>query len=473
MNQLLREAEQPLFTNLSGLLFRSLYGQNFYDQQSIPYMPNLNAPELVDLLEQWNQIFNVDDPKNINQQPIVSIASLPTQSGGTPRSYTLLPNGYAGISTQGLAVSNGTAYPELAYALIQHLTASPEFPLNQLGNMPARVSVNQTINTEYLPDDIRALQEVAVHHALSASDRLYTDYLLNVMSALSPNASRDDISASLQRAEDFAWENTNNALEISQTLTLSITPPSQTIQDVDAVTLHFGRPSTDYSTEERWQQAVAEFIEQDLLVTDITTTTIFSHENTAELDCFYLHYNAVPNLDLSQVLALNPLMDADPNFNREDFIGGVLSQVQHEGNIWAYPIDISPSVLWYNRDRLNQYGIPEPINGWTATEFALQTLFPETGAVVTTQQGSDYLYSLIATYGGFPFDYRQTPPTINFTDPKTVEAIRHVLDMARNDIIRYLRLYIPPEGAPAWAGGGDFSIYAGVLDSRPQSGNDN
>jgi hypothetical protein len=44
---------------------------------------------------------------------------------------------------------------------------------------------------------------------------------------------------------------------------------------------------------------------------------------------------------------------------------------------------------------------------------------------------------LIAAYGGLPFDYRTDPPTLNFTDPATVEAIRQVLDLAKADLIQY------------------------------------
>jgi hypothetical protein len=48
-----------------------------------------------------------------------------------------------------------------------------------------------------------------------------------------------------------------------------------------------------------------------------------------------------------------------------------------------------------------------------------------------------YLYALITAFGGIPIDNRTDPPTINFTDPATVDAIRQVLDLAKNDYIDY------------------------------------
>ncbi len=48
-----------------------------------------------------------------------------------------------------------------------------------------------------------------------------------------------------------------------------------------------------------------------------------------------------------------------------------------------------------------------------------------------------YLLMLIAAFGGLPIDYRTDPPTINFTDAATVDAIRQVLDLAKDGYIAY------------------------------------
>jgi hypothetical protein len=54
--------------------------------------------------------------------------------------------------------------------------------------------------------------------------------------------------------------------------------------------------------------------------------------------------------------------------------------------------------------------------------------------------GGNYLLQLIAAYGGLPLDRRTDPPTINFTDPTTIEAIRQVLDLAKDGYISYQEL---------------------------------
>ena len=59
---------------------------------------------------------------------------------------------------------------------------------------------------------------------------------------------------------------------------------------------------------------------------------------------------------------------------------------------------------------------------------------------VPNDPSGSYLLMLIAAYGGLPLDYRTDPPTVNFTDPATVDAIRQVLDLATDGYIDYSSL---------------------------------
>jgi hypothetical protein len=47
---------------------------------------------------------------------------------------------------------------------------------------------------------------------------------------------------------------------------------------------------------------------------------------------------------------------------------------------------------------------------------------------------------LIAAYGGIPIDYRTDPPTVDFTSQKNIDAIRQVLDLAKNGYLKYDKL---------------------------------
>jgi ABC-type glycerol-3-phosphate transport system substrate-binding protein len=91
-------------------------------------------------------------------------------------------------------------------------------------------------------------------------------------------------------------------------------------------------------------------------------------------------------------------------------------------------------MLQYNGDTFAQAGIPEPIGGWTMSEFgdalsALDNVLDEDTAPFTaTGFDNTYLLMLVAAQGGLPIDTRTSPPTINFTSPETIAAVQQVLD---------------------------------------------
>jgi hypothetical protein len=62
----------------------------------------------------------------------------------------------------------------------------------------------------------------------------------------------------------------------------------------------------------------------------------------------------------------------------------------------------------------------------------------------------------MAAYGGMPIDYSTQPFTVNFADEASVQAIQQVLDLARDDYIKYNRLV--QSGANIFLG--DNAVYA-------------
>jgi ABC-type glycerol-3-phosphate transport system substrate-binding protein len=165
-------------------------------------------------------------------------------------------------------------------------------------------------------------------------------------------------------------------------------------------------------------------------------------DTAASSDCFYLPTNIVPTLPENTVLPLDPLMATDANFDPADFLPSTLAAVQRNNQTYALPIGLLPFVLRYNSERLAAVNLPEPTNTWTVEQFAdaLRVLQPTNQGqppFADTDSGGSYLLVLIAGYGGLPLDFRTSPPTINFTDPAAVEAIRQVLDLARGGLIHY------------------------------------
>ncbi len=81
-------------------------------------------------------------------------------------------------------------------------------------------------------------------------------------------------------------------------------------------------------------------------------------------------------LDFSQfledgvILDLQPFLDADPDWNRNDYFEKPLKAFSdREGRIHGLPSTFTPYVIYYNKDILDEAGIPYPERGWTWDDF--------------------------------------------------------------------------------------------------------
>ncbi|MBZ0287328.1 MAG: extracellular solute-binding protein, partial [Anaerolineae bacterium] len=274
------------------------------------------------------------------------------------------------------------------------------------------------------------------------------DYVLNALSTIQSDGL--DAHSALQQAEATAASNLQTAASLKGTeAVLVVTPIPEVVMQPGEVTLNFGYASfiQPMPNQEQWDQLMRDFETSDPQVGKINMETEFGNASdyASRYDCFYLPYNAVPNIDTSTVLSLDPYLDADPTFDRNDVVGNALSLIQKDNKTWALPIIIQPEVLRYNTDMFAQAGVPAPTNGWTIDQFndALRALKPsETDPTpfVSRSPGVNYLLELIVAYGGIPLDRRTDPPTINFTDPTNLAAIQQVLDLAKNGYISYQEL---------------------------------
>lgn len=96
---------------------------------------------------------------------------------------------------------------------------------------------------------------------------------------------------------------------------------------------------------------------------------------------------------------LGPLMDADPNFEPDDFWPGVLNACQDaEGRILGLPLSINFNGMFFDPAAFDAAGLPRPAPGWTWDDFqhAVATLARQQGASVRygyVDQG--YIYNSV------------------------------------------------------------------------------
>ncbi len=487
----------PGFSTVSGgnnqtTFLRTVAGVSLVDETAQLNLPRFDSPELEYALQVWYELRSEgvvlasgggrenDIPlrvEGINGYGARGFRVGQNNTEDEVRYASLLPGGTAGLNVQGFAVSAGTQYPDLAFALTRFLVGRSELALNQFSATPARYTLiaaaQANTNTtspasiqlgvpvggmaqmrQSIPAQIQPIIDQGLTYGLGASALRYSSYLSAAITEMESNGG--DALSALQVVEAQAISDARTAQALYGTVSLFITPPATESVLVPgkialncAVSLGFGGGMGGgggrLSNQEQWDTLITSFTASDPIVGQVNLENVDNSDLaqlTQNYDCIILNSNAVPDADLSTILNLDPLLDTDSTFDRNDVIGNTLAQLQQDNKIWALPLAIEPQMLQYNPKLLAWAGVPEPVKGWTADSFtdALRMLKPydtDPTPFVPSDPSGSYLLMLITAYGGLPLDYRTDPPAVNFTDPATVEAIRQVLDLASAGYISY------------------------------------
>lgn len=475
-----------------GALFRSALGEGFYDSSALPNPPQLDKPGLATLLDTWAKLSDerlLDLPTDWNSVPLRADRSYALAStSGQERRGALLPGGKAGLAVDAFAVSGGTRHPDKAYALAKFLTGNAALAGRFFGITAARKSVNEALKTSDTPHytprfspENQAMIDQALANALPVSETRYADYVNKALILMGQlmGQKKTDARSALREAEAQAVKTLQTAAEWRAKQVASVaTPVPVPVLKTGEVSIRFvlSASISPLPNRDRWEQAVKEFTGSDPQVRQVVFETTMSSGSVKALatqaDCFYLPYSAATPETVPYLLNLDPLMSADTGFDKNDFIGSALSQLRLNEKTWGLPIDIQAEVLRYNTGLFNKAGLKAPGNDWTINAFndALKALKvnPSDDApfVVPPSGGGTYVLMLAAAYGGLPLDTRTDPPTVNFTVPANVDALRQVLDLARKGYIKYQKLF-GGGGGGIW---GMFGIYPdrlNLLSFRP------
>lgn len=470
----------------ASMLLQSLLGYRFYDATAVPSLPQFSDPTLENILQTWQTLldegvvgtggFGNADPSPISIEGRFGYSQGFNNQDDTIRHATLLPNSVAPLNVQGFAVSSGTQYPELAYELAKFLTGRSELASNPFSVAPARYSIADNItNTNgqggrggfgggNVPADIQPIVDEGLTVGLPVSEMRYANYINSALTEMSNNGG--DAQLALQTIEAQAIANQQTAIDYSSTVTILIATPPPVIElAAGQVELNIGVDSGfggggqggggQLPNQEEWDQINSDFLATNAVVgiVNLESTNEDDPATLAEqFDCFILPENLVAGNDVSTLLNLDPLLSTDPNFNINDIIGDALIQLQQDNRTYGIPIVIQPQMLEFDVELFNLAGVPIPVDGWTIDEFAealrqlSNVVDPEIAPFTANDPSGAYMSMLIAAYGGLPIDYRTNPPTINFTDPATVDAIQQALDLAVNGYLDYPGLSIGGPG---------------------------
>ena len=419
--------------------------------------PVLEDPELASMLDTWadavEQIYPQGGYSSENVPLLIMAPWMLAPNSRDAGKYVLgdLPGGIYGANAQGYGISAGTAHPEMAFELVKYLAENPVNTFSTFGTFPAlRRSVLETRanfsvdSLDSLPPDKFQILQSAVENGIVASDLLYFDYVQAATSRIN-NEGLDAMSV-LQEAQQQALQNLEVAANWRGTQPVMVATPQPTPSfGADEIVLNFGISLSDLPNSQDWDRVAREFAEADaeVGVLNINAQGMGDYQEWLdENDCFYLHYDPIhPDYWRGDYVALDPLMDVDPGFDANDFLPGMIEDLQIAGHTYGYPLTVGISALGYDADLFQEAGIPLPELNWTINEFvdALAQLKQTDVAIPFSPNpmgDTDWLM-LFAAYGGLPIDYRTDPATWNFTDPTTVDAIRQALDLEKTGLSEY------------------------------------
>jgi ABC-type glycerol-3-phosphate transport system substrate-binding protein len=492
--------QTPAMIDLSNsldMIFYSLSGgQRVVDDLQFPSAPDFSNPVFEELIQFWADLRTDGITpafgggfQFLEDAPVILVPALFTSAGGFGLEgfeVTTLPGGFIGLSTNGLAVSSGTQYPQEAYEFVKYVSQDPQLSNAFLGIIPARRSLfgagegdEGAIASLFNPSpEILDLVTQYIDFAIAPPDLRYGAYLELAVAKVADDGI--DPATALQEVEVDILDRLAIADERGQDMSIIVaTPPPDIIVNEGEISLEFGVSgfTQNIPNEEAWNTAIDDFVSfnPDVVNINLTGATFFSGNSLTDMaeqyDCFYTTGNVVQSGDVSLLLNITPLIASDPSLDPSDFVNGILNQASRDGQIYGLPIDVQPQSMVYDTNLINQGGAFPPYSGWTVTDFEniLRTLKidPEDPAPFSPQDfgGGAYLNNLITAYGGIPIDYRTQPITIDFTSPATVDAIRQVLDLAKEGYINYEQLAsFGPGGA---FGGSDdpFALYTQVLNA--------
>ncbi len=473
-----------IYIEAKATLLRTFLGHGFYAETSNTDTIAIHTPQLAALLQQWIALENdgrIDTTYDVRQVPlqVTTMGEYPLFSNSPQAwAWSLLPGGSVVLNTTGFAVSRGTAYPEYALKLAMFLADQPE--VWRGGIAPKRADLVTSV-ARY-PSPLQDIASSALEKAIPDSELRYANYVNQAIEqGKQDSGSIDAVLGNLefQSTTDLRIAADQKAANVALTIATPIPTPNTT----QKIVLKFGGDSYIVGMSFPAQQKlIDDFVNSDPDVAQIVFR-LSNQENQAEqaerYDCFVKRGNAVPTADTSQLLNLDPLITADPDFSKDDLVTDMLPQLQREGKTWAIPLYIHPFGLVYDPKVFAIDGIPLPERGWTISEFvaALQTLKENTGKpAYHPGYAASYILALIAAYGGLPFDYQTDPPTLRFSEPETIEAIRQALNLIKQGYINGFKKFrfadsrdLPSAGTAVIEGADGLSPLLFSLLNRPEN----
>jgi multiple sugar transport system substrate-binding protein len=131
---------------------------------------------------------------------------------------------------------------------------------------------------------------------------------------------------------------------------------------------------------------------------------------------------------------LTPFIQADPNFQSDDFYPNTLEAYQWDGGTWSLPTSLNFQLIYFDKDAFDEAGIPYPEIGWNWDDFLAKAkgLTASEGGEVSRwgfvpSSGTDR--TLVESQVGLVIDDSTDPPTPRFDEPEVFDAVQWYADL--------------------------------------------
>jgi ABC-type glycerol-3-phosphate transport system substrate-binding protein len=321
--------------------------------------------------------------------------------------------------------------------------------IEQLNVLPARKSLaEQSDYWARLDEETRAAVQATLNRptpaAAAGSDPLLAyqpliEALQEIIGGASATAAASEAQAAIAEQAALAQQ--------TPAVTPSIEPvvvatPAPSVAAPDATTITFGMPlakGSDRATEfvQQFNQANPEvFVQIKDTFTGSGIMTI--PETAAQTDCFASPLPATA--ELTATLDLQPLIDADASFLRDDYPASLLTPYRRSGQLYGLPWGITLRVVVYNKNLFDAAGLATPAPSWTIDEFINTAQRLTSGSGDTMQYGfviprstSEGVKFLVHLFGASLVQGSGETLRPSYTDPKVLKAARKVVDLLKHN----------------------------------------
>ena len=361
----------------------------------------------------------------------VGVVTFP-RSDGVSRPETTM------IRVDGFAISGGTAQPQAAWEWINFLSRqTPIVP----GAIPARTSTRETTGLwrDVAPEVQQVVDDALAHsfkYYFSPANRIFAETVTEILTQNKPVAEslaaaqpvgQRLLGASVQNKDPDSFIVTANGTDDTETVIISFLPRNS--NDIKGFRLLAEAFAVDHPN-----------IRIDIKIANSGIYSPVKVDNKGNPgDCFQAFLPDLQNPEERLAyLRLNPLVEADPTFNLDDFYPALVGQLTYQGELWGLPASFKPLIIEYNKELFDTAGVAYPQPGWSMQDFL------ETAVALTTSEGETKQYgfvpeanesstfmSMIQHHGARLFNTSIDPPMPTFTDPSTIEAVRWYVNLSQ------------------------------------------